>query len=73
VNALELNPDVLDSQVPAADPLLWRVIERHADALLASQQPIAETTAERTRRLLKATRRRECVLPLHDRQPAVHE
>jgi AraC-like DNA-binding protein len=35
VNALELEASVLALPLPAADPKLWRVIERHAEQLLS--------------------------------------
>ena len=55
VNALEVDRAVLDRPVVAADPALWRVIERHAEALLAARPDPAESAAERVRRLLAQT------------------
>jgi AraC-like DNA-binding protein len=52
VNALEFDRSVLDRPVPAADPALWRVIERHAEALLAARPDPAESATQRVRRLL---------------------
>jgi AraC-like DNA-binding protein len=51
-NALELDRAVVERACPAADPALWRVIERHAEALLAARPEPAESTASRVRRLL---------------------
>jgi AraC-like DNA-binding protein len=46
---------VLDRPLPQADRALSRVIERHAEALLAQLPALHETTAERVRNLLWAT------------------
>lgn len=51
-NAIELDRAVVDRPVPGADPSLWRVIERHAEALLSARPEPAESTASRVRRLL---------------------
>jgi AraC-like DNA-binding protein len=55
VNALELERAALDRPVPRADPRLWRVIERHADSILASRPEPGLSTADRVRRLLSST------------------
>jgi AraC-like DNA-binding protein len=52
VNALELNRLWLQRPCPTADPALSRVIERHAEALLAARPDPTESTASRVRRLL---------------------
>jgi len=52
VNAIEFDRAALELPVPAADPSLWRVIERHAEALLASLPDPRETTGDRVRRVL---------------------
>jgi AraC-like DNA-binding protein len=54
-NAVTFSIELLDRPLPAADPLLWRVIERHAEALLAARPALAETTAARVRRILCET------------------
>lgn len=54
VNALELDRATLDRPAPAADPALWRVIERHAEALLAARPEVVPTTADRVRRALSS-------------------
>jgi AraC-like DNA-binding protein len=51
-NSLTLSRELLERPLPAADPLLSRVIERHAEALLALRPLPAETTVARVRRLL---------------------
>src|SRR5262249_56394350 len=52
VNALELDPAVLARPVPAADPMLSKVIERHAEALLAARDEPGAGVADRVRQLL---------------------
>jgi len=52
VNAITFSLELLEQPLPAADPLLWRVIERHAEALLASRPAPAETTVARVQRIL---------------------
>ncbi|HEX2873704.1 MAG TPA: AraC family transcriptional regulator [Polyangiaceae bacterium] len=52
VNALTFSLELLERPIPAADPLLWRVIERHAEALLAARPQPVETTTARVRRIL---------------------
>ena len=52
VNAIELDEATAALPVPAADPALWRVIERQAEMLLASYPDPSETTAQRLRREL---------------------
>lgn len=52
VNALELDSATLDLGCPASDPALSRVIERHAEALLAAMPPLATGVADRVRALL---------------------
>jgi AraC-like DNA-binding protein len=54
VNAIELDRALLELPVPTADPMLLRVVERHAAALLAARPEPTETTANRARRLLAA-------------------
>ncbi|HET7543675.1 MAG TPA: AraC family transcriptional regulator [Polyangiaceae bacterium] len=51
-NSLTFSLEILERPLPASDPLLSRVIERHAQALLAARPAPAETTAARVRRLL---------------------
>lgn len=55
VNALALEVGKLDRPLPHADPALSRVIERHAEALLAALPPPSETTGDRVRHLLSRT------------------
>jgi AraC-like DNA-binding protein len=52
VNALELESAVLDRPTAAADPALSRVVERHAEALLAARPEPAESLPDRVRRLV---------------------
>jgi len=52
VNAIQFDRAALLHPVPAADPALWRVIERHAEALLAARPDPAESAANRVRRIL---------------------
>ena len=54
-NSLTFSLAVLDRPLPTMDPLLSRVIERHAEALLRQRPTPAETTAARVRRLLCET------------------
>lgn len=55
VNALELDRASLDRALQTADPALSRVIERHAEALLAARPAKTESAADRVRRVLSAT------------------
>jgi AraC-like DNA-binding protein len=52
VNALELTGAAAARPVLTADPLLSRVVVRHAEALLAERPAAAETTAGTVRRIL---------------------
>jgi len=52
VNAVELDRTALDRPLPEADPTLFRIIERHAEALLASRPSANESTSDRARRVL---------------------
>jgi AraC-like DNA-binding protein len=52
MNACELDRASLDQTCAAADPMLSRVIERHAEALLASRPDPRKTTADRVRAVL---------------------
>jgi len=52
VNAIEFDRATIEAPLPSADPALSRVIERHAEALLAARPEPAETTGNRVRRLL---------------------
>ncbi len=52
VNALELELTLVNSALGGADPALSRVIERHAEALLAALPPASETTGRRVWHLL---------------------
>jgi AraC-like DNA-binding protein len=52
VNALELRRNELDRALPRADPALSRLVERHAEALLAARPEPGESTSQRVRRLL---------------------
>jgi AraC-like DNA-binding protein len=52
VNALELPGDVAARPVPTADPLLSRIVVRHAEALLAERPAAVETAAAKVRRIL---------------------
>jgi len=52
VNALEIAGDAAARLVQTADPLLSRVVIRHADALLAERPAAAESTAGAVRRIL---------------------
>jgi len=54
-NTLTFSRELLESPLAAADSLLSRVIERHAEALLARRPVPAETTAARVRRSLCET------------------
>lgn len=51
-NALELDAAVADRPLPGADPTLWRVMQRHADALLSARARTGGTTSDRVRELL---------------------
>lgn len=51
VNAIELDRETVEREIPGADPALSAVIERHAEALLAGR-PEIESTAQRVRREL---------------------
>ncbi len=52
VNAVELERARLVRPLPSADPALYRVIERHAETLLAARPAASATTADRVRQLL---------------------
>jgi AraC-like DNA-binding protein len=54
VNAIELDGELLGRVLPAADPVLSRVVVRHAEALLAARPAPAEGTGNRVRRFLAA-------------------
>ena len=51
-NSLTFSRELLERPLPEADALLSRVIERHAETLLAARPTPAETTVARIRRLL---------------------
>jgi AraC-like DNA-binding protein len=55
VNAIEIDADVVDRPVPLADRALWRVMERHAEALLRARPGTATSTADRVRDLLASS------------------
>jgi len=55
VNALEWDESALDRELPDADPALSRVVERHAEALLAARPEPPQTYAARVRQLLART------------------
>ena len=55
VNALELDASTMSRPVLTADPALSRIIERHAEASLASIGPAPESMTERVRRILVKT------------------
>jgi AraC-like DNA-binding protein len=55
VNALELEAATMNRSIITADPALSRIIERHAEAALASVGPAPESTTERVRRILGKT------------------
>lgn len=52
VNAIELDRELVQQPLPSADPALWRVIERHAEALLAARPDPAESVQQRVRKHL---------------------
>jgi AraC-like DNA-binding protein len=52
VNAVELRRCELERVLPRADPALSRLVERHAEALLAGRPDPGESTSQRVRRLL---------------------
>lgn len=52
VNWLELDASLVDRPLPRADSALSRVIERHAEALLAALPPLGESASDRVRHLL---------------------
>jgi AraC-like DNA-binding protein len=54
VNALAFDQALLARPLPAADPLLSRVVVRHAEGLLAARPARPESTGDRVRRLLAA-------------------
>jgi len=54
-NTLVFSLELLEQPLPKSDPLLSRVIERHAEALLVARPAPAETTAARVRRILCET------------------
>ena len=49
-NVFEVAAADLDRPLPAADPRLWRIIERHAEALLAARPDPTESLAARVAR-----------------------
>lgn len=51
-NALEIDSEALQRPLVAADPALSRVIERHAEALLAARPVEEQSVADRVRRVL---------------------
>lgn len=51
-NAVELDRATTLLRNPAADPSLWRVIERHAEALLAAKPDVTASTSDRVRQAL---------------------
>jgi len=55
LNALTLARESVERALPRADPGLSRVIERHAEALLAALPPPSETTGDRVWHLLSKT------------------
>lgn len=55
VNAVTFPLELLERALPAPDPLLWRVIERHAEALLALRPSPAATMVARVQRILCET------------------
>lgn len=57
VNAVEIDASALERPVPAADPALFRIIEQHAEAMLAQRPQSNETTTERVRRELASSLR----------------
>jgi AraC-like DNA-binding protein len=52
VNAMEVDRADLDRPVAEADPALFRVIDRHAQALLESRPPLPRTTTQDVRRVV---------------------
>ena len=54
-NALEIDADLQHRPLVAADPALSRVIERHAEALLAARPAREQSVADRVRRVLAAS------------------
>lgn len=52
VNAVELDRALLERPIPKADPALSKVMERHAESLLAARPEPALGTADRVRRIL---------------------
>jgi AraC-like DNA-binding protein len=52
VNALEIPGPTAARPVPSADPLLSRIVVRHAEALLAERPAAAETVAVKVRRMM---------------------
>ncbi len=52
LNSLELERGLGERALPNADPALFSVIQRHADALLASRPAPTLTTSDRVRQLL---------------------
>lgn len=55
VNAMEWSRQDLERPVPSADPSLSRVVERHAEALLAALPAPSATYTDRVRRHLAST------------------
>jgi len=52
VNFIELDSSLANHENPKADPALWRVIERHAESLLALRPEPPASASERVRHLL---------------------
>lgn len=52
VNAIELDRALIERPLDTADPALFSVIQRHAEALLAARPAPSPTTVDRVRRLL---------------------
>ncbi len=57
VNAVEIDASALERPVPAADPALFRIIEQHAEAMLAQRPEPAETITQRVRREIMSSLR----------------
>lgn len=54
-NAIAFDSTTLHRPLPAADPSLWRVMERYAEDLLSTRPEPAQSTAQRVRRMLSST------------------
>ena len=52
VNAFEVDRTALDRVLPAADPALSRLVERHAETLVSARPVPAASTGDRVRRVL---------------------